>query len=101
MKKQGRRDRMDESLGMRNGRESMKRQSYPSRRHESMGMEQMEKYSGGHKGTQMGYNGSYGSDNGVRMKNHGDAGEYAEVKPIDYKNPTSKGYPPLAWHYKY
>lgn len=38
MKKQSRADRLDESLGVRRGRESTKKQSYKSRRDESMGM---------------------------------------------------------------
>ena len=36
--KQGRNDRLDESLGMRQGKESSKKQSYKSRRDESRGM---------------------------------------------------------------
>ena len=35
---QGRKDRMDESLGERRGKESTEKQSYKSRRHESEGM---------------------------------------------------------------
>ena len=38
MKKQSLKDKMDESLGMRRGKESTKKQSYKSRRDESMGM---------------------------------------------------------------
>lgn len=38
MKKQGYSDRKDESLGMKNGKESKKKQSYKSRRDESYGM---------------------------------------------------------------
>jgi len=38
MKKQSKASRMDESLGMRRGKESSKSQSYKSRRDESMGM---------------------------------------------------------------
>lgn len=38
MKKQTKKDKMDESLGMRRGKESTKKQSYKSRRHESTGM---------------------------------------------------------------
>lgn len=37
MKKQSKASKMDESLGMRRGKESMKKQSYKSRRDESMG----------------------------------------------------------------
>lgn len=38
MKKQSKNSRMDESLGMRRGKESSKKQSYKSRRDESRGM---------------------------------------------------------------
>ena len=38
-KKQGTKDRLDESLGMRDGKESTKTQSYKSRRDESKGAE--------------------------------------------------------------
>lgn len=46
MKKQSKADRMDESLGMRRGKESKKKQSYKSRRDESKGMskEHMKEY---------------------------------------------------------
>jgi hypothetical protein len=37
IKKQGANDRLDESLGMRRGKESTKTQSYKSRRDESRG----------------------------------------------------------------
>lgn len=37
MKKQTKADRMNESLAMRHGKESTKKQSYASRRHESEG----------------------------------------------------------------
>lgn len=38
MRKQGYNARLDESLGMRRGKESTKKQSYKSRRKESRGM---------------------------------------------------------------
>lgn len=38
MKKQSKSSRLDESLGMRRGKESTKKQSYKSRRDESRGM---------------------------------------------------------------
>jgi hypothetical protein len=37
MKKQSKADRLDESLGMRHGKESTKKQSMEDRRHESKG----------------------------------------------------------------
>lgn len=38
MHKQTKKDKMDESLGMRRGKESVKKQSYKARRDESKGM---------------------------------------------------------------
>lgn len=38
MKKQSKASRLDETLGMKNGKESSKKQSYKSRRDESRGM---------------------------------------------------------------
>lgn len=43
MKKQSKSDKMDESLGMRRGKESTKKQSYKSRRDESKGMRKRKK----------------------------------------------------------
>ena len=43
MKKQGYNDRLDESLGMRKGKESTKKQSLKSRRDESRGMKKTTK----------------------------------------------------------
>lgn len=43
MKKQSKADKMDESLGMRRGKESGKKQSYKSRRDESKGMRKRRK----------------------------------------------------------
>jgi len=57
-KKQGYNDRLDESLGMRDGKESGKSQSYKARRDESKGMEKsMGKpaYSGNRSSSQVGY----------------------------------------------
>ena len=47
MKKQSKESKMDESLGVRRGKESTKSQSYASRRHESEGASKMAKR--GHK----------------------------------------------------
>lgn len=46
MKKQSAKDRADESLGMRRGKESTKKQSYASRRKESKGMKKAMKKKG-------------------------------------------------------
>ena len=43
VKKQTKKDKMDESLGMRRGKESGKKQSYKSRRDESKGMKKSKK----------------------------------------------------------
>lgn len=43
MKKQTKSDKMDESLGMRRGKESEKMQSYKDRRDESMGSKKKKK----------------------------------------------------------
>jgi hypothetical protein len=43
MKRQTKSDRLDESLGMRRGKESGKKQSYKSRRDESVGARKGEK----------------------------------------------------------
>lgn len=43
MKRQSKADKMDESLGMRRGKESEKKQSYKSRRDESKGASGHEK----------------------------------------------------------
>lgn len=43
MKKQSKNSRMDESLGMRRGKEADKKQSYKSRRDESKGMKKSPK----------------------------------------------------------
>lgn len=37
MKKQSKKDKMDESLSMKHGKEASKKQSFTDRRHESMG----------------------------------------------------------------
>jgi hypothetical protein len=49
MKKQSAKDKMDESLGMRKGKESEKKQSYASRRNESMGAKKGMEHKYGHK----------------------------------------------------
>ena len=57
-KKQGYNDRLDESLGLRDGKESTKSQSYKSRRDESKGMEKSlgkPAYSGNKSSSQVGY----------------------------------------------
>lgn len=85
--KQSGSDRMDESLGMRRGKESGKSQSYKSRRDESRGMSK--------------------AMSGKKVMKHDKApsgisvpcGEgWSEVKPFKVGN---KGYPSQAYGYKY
>ncbi len=57
-KKQGYNDRLDESLGMRDGKGSSKKQNYKARRDESKGMEKSlghPAYSGNKSSSQIGY----------------------------------------------
>jgi len=57
-KKQGYNDRLDESLGMRDGKKSSKKQNYKARRDESKGMEKSlghPAYSGNKSSSQIGY----------------------------------------------
>lgn len=94
---QGYNDRLDESLGMRRGKESGKTQSYKSRRDESRGMKKAmkaEKHSGGT------FNLKDGAQEGdVRQINtNTEQYDIGRIKP--YKC-GSKGYPAEAWNYKY
>lgn len=94
---QSRADRMDESLGMRRGKESNKMQSYKSRRDESRGMKKsMKSESRGGKG----FNLKDGAQEGdVRMVNT-NSEQYDMNRIREYKC-GSKGYPAEAWNYKY
>ena len=87
MKKQGRSDRMDESLGMRRGKESGKSQSYKSRRDESYGMSKAmgSKKVMGHEKKPMDIKVPCGQG-------------WSEVKPFKMGN---EGYPAKAFDYKY
>ena len=77
MKKQGRSDRMDESLGMRNGPERNKKQSYKDRRDESMGMKKPHV-----------------------SKSGPDRGFMGECKSVPVFG-SHRGYPADAWDYRY
>ena len=72
MKKQGYNDRLDETLGAKDGKESSKKQSMKDRRHES---EAMEKKDHGHK---------YGSDSKMSYRNKSEEnhGYYASVGKV-------------------
>lgn len=97
MARQGYNDRLDESLGMRNGKESMMSQSYKARRDESRGMRSEankanERYMpSGMSGKVMGHDKApKGCDPKVGMG-------WSKVKPFR----EGKGYPKQAYDYKY
>jgi len=97
--KQGYNDRMDESLGMRNGKESGMKQSYKARRDESRGMSKSyakssnEKYMPKSMGPKVMGHDSSPKDCYVPV------GEgFKEVKTFRTGN---KGYPSKAFDYKY
>lgn len=81
--KQGYSARMDESLGMRNGKESMKMQSFKSRRDESYGM-----------------GGGLGHEKKPRKCDPYKAQKH-DMGRIRMEPRKSKGYPAEAWNYKY
>jgi hypothetical protein len=97
MKKQGYNARMDESLGMRRGKESGMKQSYKARRDESRGMK---------KGPQK-------ADYKAKGFNIKDNAQASKVMPINSMNEQydlgkvkkmkqgSRGYPAQAWGYDY
>ncbi len=103
---QSRKDRMDESLGMRRGAERDFKQSYKSRRDESMGAERMmnrrEKMRGDRSGM-MGRGKFDVPDNQqaweVRKVNTNS--EQYDTNRIRPYSDGSKGYPAEAWNYKY
>lgn len=99
---QSRADRMDESLGMRDGKESSKSQSYKSRRDESMGMKRaMDKRAPQRADYKM---------KGFEIRDNAQA---PEVKSISANSEQydlgrvrkyqcgSRGYPAEAWNYDY
>lgn len=83
MKRQGYNARLDESLGMRRGKESTKMQSYKARRDESRGM----------KGVMGHEKKPYKCDAYAAQKK--DLGRLKK-EPM-----TNRGYPQMAWDYKY
>ena len=90
---QSRADRMDESLGMRRGKESGKMQSYKSRRDESMGMKA--KNPGG-KGFNIRDNAQEGDVRSIPT--NAEKYDMGRMRPYSC---GSKGYPAEAWNYKY
>jgi len=88
---QSRNDRLDESLGMRRGKESMKMQSYKDRRDESRGMK-------GRGGSVFNLkDGTQASE--VKMVPT-DSEKYDMGRVREYSC-GSKGYPAEAWKYDY
>jgi len=90
---QSRADRMDESLGMRRGKESSKMQSYKSRRDESMGAKA--KNPGGR-----GFNLKDNMQEGDVKSIPSNAEKY-DMGRVQSYSCGSKGYPSEAWNYKY
>jgi hypothetical protein len=90
---QGYNARLDESLGMRRGKESGKMQSYKDRRDESRGA-RSERRSGGS------FNLRDGAQAGEVKKVPTDSEKYDMGRVKSYSC-GSKGYPAEAWNYKY
>jgi len=86
MAKQGYSDRMDESLGMRRGKESSKKQSYKSRRDESRGMKD-------DMGTMGHASKVYKCDPFAAQR-----ADMNRIKNIPFEK---RGYPSQAWDYDY
>jgi hypothetical protein len=80
--KQGYNDRLDESMGMRNGPEKMKEQSYKSRRNESRGM------------CDLGHEKKPGKINPLAAQNE-------DLSRLHIKKQDMRGNPKEAWNYKY
>lgn len=83
--KQGYSDRMDESLGIRRGKESSKKQSYKDRRDESYGMKDMGVMDHEKK----------------PMKCNAFAAQKKDLGRLKREPSNNRGYPEQAWDYKY
>lgn len=83
--KQGYADRMDESLGMRRGKESGMKQSYKARRDESYGMRDM---------------GVMGHEK-KPMKCNAFEAQKSDMGRLKREPQDNRGYPKKAWDYKY
>lgn len=83
--KQGYADRKDESLGMKDGPERMKKQGYKARRDESYGMKDM---------------GIMGHEK-KPMKCDAFAAQKKDLNRLNMKPMDSRGYPEQAWKYDY
>lgn len=99
MKKQGYNSRMDESLGMKDGKESSKSQSFKSRRDESRGMAKAdvkmknERYMPKGMGEKI-----MGHDKSPKSIRVPEGEGFSQVKPFKCGN---LGYPKQAFDYKY
>jgi len=85
MAKQGYADRMDESLGMRDGKASSKKQGYKARRDESYGMKDM---------------GVMGHEK-KPMKCNAFAAQKSDMGRLKREPADNRGYPEQAFKYKY
>lgn len=85
--------RLDESLGMRRGKESGKMQSYKSRRDESRGMRASKDRGGS-------FNLKDNTQAGI-VKNVSTNSEQYDMNRIKNYSSGSKGYPSEAWNYSY
>ena len=85
-RRQGYDSRMDESLGMRRGRESGKMQSYKSRRDESYGMSNTM--------------GNLGHEKNPRKIDPFSA-QRSDMGRVRKIPSTNRGYPSEAWNYQY
>ena len=90
---QGYEDRMDESLGMRYGKESSKMQSYQDRRDESHGMKMSKEY-GRMEDLKDGTHSS-------GLRSIPTNSEKYDMDRVKYESVGSKGYPAEAWNYEY
>ena len=95
--KQGYDDRMDESLGMRDGKESSKKQSYKDRRDESRGMKDYDRMSKGEKGV---FGLRDNTHDGEVKKVPTDSEQY-DMNRVRYYSVGTKGYPAEAMDYEY
>ena len=95
MKKQGSNARLDESLGMRRGKESSKSQSYGSRRDESRGSK-----SSNDKYMSKGMSGLKDNTHAYSVKSVSvpECQGWGQVKPYKEGN---QGYPAEAFNYRY
>lgn len=94
MKRQGYNDRVDESLGMRRGKESGKKQSYESRRDESRGMRKSMK----RESSMFGVEDNRKAGEVRYISTNGEKYDLDRIKKYEC---GSKGYPREAFNYKY